>query len=223
MRLIGIGKEQTMRLIGLAVAAFTLSLMLAFITSAADPNAGDDKPGACESQSVDAPGQGCAKALVQLFEQGKEIFRFDTFGDEDYWGGMLQLHKAVEGAALGGVGPGVSPRTALTVAGLKVDVDALPGNLQAKLKQGNVDLDSPATTLALLKLNAVVGVKGVFDTGGSLSSIGITCALCHSTVDDAFAPGIGKRLDGWPNQDLNVGLIVSLAPNLAPKIGRAHV
>ena len=216
MRLIGIGKEQTMRLIGLAVAAFTLSLMLAFITSAADPNAGDDKPGACESQSVDAPGQGCAKALVQLFEQGKEIFRFDTFGDEDYWGGMLQLHKAVEGAALGGVGPGVSPRTALTVAGLKVDVDALPGNLQAKLKQGNVDLDSPATTLALLKLNAVVGVKGVFDTGGSLSSIGITCALCHSTVDNSFAPGIGKRLDGWPNQDLNVGLIVSLAPNLAP-------
>ena len=129
---------------------------------------------------------------------------------------MLQLHKAIEGAALGGVGPGVSPKTALTVAGLKVDVDALPGNLQAKLKQGKVDLDSPATTLALLKLNAVVGVKGFFDRGGSLSSIGITCALCHSTVDDSFAPGIGKRLDGWPNQDLNVGLIVSLAPNLAP-------
>jgi phage baseplate assembly protein gpV len=177
----------------------------------------DDSPGACDAQSVDAPGQGCAKALAALFEQGKQIFRFDTFGDEDYWGGTLQLHKAIEGAALGGVGPGVSPKTALTVAGLKVDVDALPGDLQAKLKQGKVDLDSPATTLALLKLNAVVGVKGVFDKGGgSLSSIGITCALCHSTVDDSFAPGIGKRLDGWPNQDLNTGLIVSLAPNLAP-------
>jgi hypothetical protein len=178
----------------------------------------DDKPGACESQSVDAPGQSCAKALVGLFEQGKEIFRFDTFGDEDYWGGTLQLHKAIEGTALGGVGPGVSPKTALTVAGLKVDVDALPGDLQAKLKQGKVDLDSPATTLALLKLNAVVGVKGFFDKGGSLSSIGITCAICHSTVDDSFAPGIGKRLDGWPNQDLNTGLIVSLAPNLAPMV-----
>jgi phage baseplate assembly protein gpV len=177
----------------------------------------DDSPGACDAQSVDAPGQGCAKALAALFEQGKQIFRFDTFEDEDYWGGTLQLHKAIEGAALGGVGPGVSPKTALTVAGLKVDVDALPGDLQAKLKQGKVDLDSPATTLALLKLNAVVGVKGVFDKGGgSLSSIGITCALCHSTVDDSFAPGIGKRLDGWPNQDLNTGLIVSLAPNLAP-------
>jgi phage baseplate assembly protein gpV len=177
----------------------------------------DDSPGACDAQSVDAPGQGCAKALAALLEQGKQIFRFDTFGDEDYWGGTLQLHKAIEGAALGGVGPGVSPKTALTVAGLKVDVDALPGDLQAKLKQGKVDLDSPATTLALLKLNAVVGVKGVFDKGGgSLSSIGITCALCHSTVDDSFAPGIGKRLDGWPNQDLNTGLIVSLAPNLAP-------
>ena len=213
-----------MRFIGLAVFTFTLTLTLVTSTSGfqtmapqrAGGAADNDNPGACEAQSVDAPGQGCAKALVQLFEQGKEIFRFDTFGDEDYWGGMLQLHKAVEGAALGGVGPGVSPRTALTVAGLKVDVDALPGNLQAKLKQGRVDLDSPATTLALLGLNAVVGVKGVFDRGGSLSSIGITCALCHSTVDNSFAAGIGKRLDGWPNQDLNVGLIVSLAPNLAP-------
>jgi hypothetical protein len=176
----------------------------------------DDNPGACESQSVDEPGQHCEKALVGLFEQGKEIFRFDTFGDEDYWGGRLQLHKAIEGAALGGVGPGVSPNTALTVAGLKVDVDALPGNLKAQLRQGKVELDSPATTVALLKLNAVVGVKGVFDKSGSLSSIGITCAICHSTVDDSFAPGIGKRLDGWPNQDLNTGLIVSLAPNLAP-------
>jgi hypothetical protein len=176
----------------------------------------DDNPGACESQSVDEPGQHCEKALVGLFEQGKEIFRFDTFGDEDYWGGRLQLHKAIKGAALGGVGPGVSPNTALTVAGLKVDVDALPGNLKAQLRQGKVDLDSPATTVALLKLNAVVGVKGVFDKWGSLCSIGITCAICHSTVDDSFAPGIGKRLDGWPNQDLNTGLIVSLAPNLAP-------
>lgn len=195
---------------GVAVTALATTLA-AF--SLSNP---DDSPGACDAQSVDAPGQQCAKALVGLFEQGKQIFRFDSFGDEDYWGGMLQLHKAIEGAAFGGVGPGVSPRTALTVAGLKVDVDALPGNLQAKLKQGKVDLDSPATTLALLKLNAVVGVKGIFDNGGSLNSIGITCALCHSTVDDSFAPGIGKRLDGWPNQDLNTGLIVSLAPNLAP-------
>src|SRR4029078_1001702 len=115
----------------------------------------------------------------------KQIFRFDTFGDEDYWGGMLQLHKAIEGAALGGVGPGVSPRTALGV-GLKVDVDALPGNVRAPLKNGKMDLDSPVTTLALLQLNAVVGVKGFFDTGGSLSSIGITCALCHSTVDNSL-------------------------------------
>src|SRR6185369_15650420 len=194
-----------MRFIGLAIVTFALTLTLVMSTSGfqalAPQRAGgaadgghdnNDKPGACESQSVDAPGPGCAKALVRLFEQGKEIFRFDTFGDEDYWGGMLQLHKAVEGAALGGVGPGVSPRTALTVAGLKVDVAALPGNLQAKLKQGKVDLDSPATTLALLELNAFVGVKGVFGTAGSLSSIGITCALCHSTVDNSFAPGIGK-------------------------------
>jgi hypothetical protein len=177
---------------------------------------GNENPGACESQSVDEPGQGCAKALNELFEQGKQVFRFDTFGDEDFWGGKLHLEKAIEGAALGGVGPGVSPKTALTAAGLKVDVAALPGKLVSELKRGKVDLDSPATTLALLKLNSVVGVKGFFDKGGSLSSIGITCALCHSTVDDSLAPGIGNRLDGWPNQDLNTGLIVSLAPNLAP-------
>jgi hypothetical protein len=179
---------------------------------------GNDTPGACESSSVDEPGQGssCAKALHDLFEQGKQVFRYDTFGDEDFWSGQLQLQKGIEGAALGGIGPGVSPKTALTAAGLKVDVAALPASLQAQLKAGKVDLDSPATTLALLKLNAVVGVKGFFDSGGSLSSVGITCALCHATVDDSFAPGIGKRLDGWPNQDLNVGLIVSLAPNLAP-------
>src|SRR5690242_3111761 len=179
----------------MSVAVTALATMLAAF-SLSDP---DERPGACEPQSVDEPGQGCAKALVGLFEQGKEIFRFDTFGDEDYWGGMLQLHKAIEGAALGGVGPGVTPKVALGVAGLKVDVDALPGNVQAKLKQGNVDLDSPATTLALLQLNAIVGVKGFFATGTSLSSVGITCALCHSTVDDSFAPGIGKRLDGSPN------------------------
>lgn len=155
----------------------------------------------------------CADSRERLFEQGKAIFRFDTFGDEDYWGGKLQLHQAIAGTALGGIGPGVSPKTALTVAGLKVDVDALPRDLLMQLRRGKVDLDSPATTLALLRLNAVVGVKGFFD-GSSLRSVGITCAICHSTVDDSFAAGIGRRLDGWPNQDLNTGLIVSLAPDL---------
>jgi hypothetical protein len=176
----------------------------------------------CDWQSLDASGQAdnrsgprCSKA-PSLFEQGKAIFRFDTFGDEDYWGGTLRLHEAIEGEALGGVGPGVSPKTALTAAGLKVDVDALPRDLQMQLKRGKVDLDSPATTVALLKLNAVIGVKGFFARNGSLRSIGITCAICHSTVDDSFAAGIGRRLDGWPNQDLNTGLIVSLAPNLGP-------
>jgi len=205
---------------GTLAAVGTLILLGAVLVngtvSAFSSGKADDKPGACEPNLVDRPGLGCRKELNRLFEQGKQIFRFDTFGDEDFWGGKLGLHKAIEGEAFGGVGPGVSPKTALTAAGLKVDVNALPARLRNQLRRGAVDLDSPATTLALLKLNAVVGVKGVFDKGGSLSSIGITCALCHSTVDDSFAQGIGKRLDGWPNQDLNVGLIVSLAPNLAP-------
>src|ERR671930_1288089 len=152
---------------------------------------------------------------TSLYLQGQKIFRFDTFGDEAFWGDALALHKAIEGAKLGGVGPGVDPKTALAL-GLKVDATALPKQLVASLKAGKVDLSSPATTLALLKLNAVVGVKGFFNGDGTLRSVGITCAVCHSTVDDSFAPGIGRRLDGWPNRDLNVGAIVSLAPNKKP-------
>jgi hypothetical protein len=154
-------------------------------------------------------------AAQRLFEQGKEVFRFDTFGDEAFWGDALQLHRAIEGEKLGGIGPGVSPKTALAV-GLKVDSQALPDSLKHALTAGQVNLDDPATTLALLRLNAVVGLEGFFNDQGTLSSVGITCAACHSTVDDSFAPGIGRRLDGWPNRDLNVGAIVSLAPNKAP-------
>ena len=150
----------------------------------------------------------------KLFREGRQIFRFDTFGDEAFWGGQLRLHDAIKGEKLGGVGPGVSPRTALAV-GLKVDETALPRSLKQAIRKGKVDLDDPATTVALLNLDAVVGVKGFFDDR-QLSSMGITCAFCHSTVDDSFAPGIGRRLDGWPNRDLNVGAIISLAPNKKP-------
>jgi hypothetical protein len=153
-----------------------------------------------------------------LFDRGKRIFRFDTFGDQAFWGGALKLHQAIEGENLGGVGPGVSPKTALAV-GLKVDADALPPSLRQAIAEGQVDLEDPATTLALLKLNAVVGVKGFFNESGTLRSMGITCAFCHSIVDDSFAKGIGHRLDGWPNRDLNVGAIVGLAPNKKPITG----
>lgn len=156
-----------------------------------------------------------ASQAPDLIAEGKQIFRFDTFGDEDFWGGQLQLHQAIQGEQFGGVGPGVSPATALSV-GLKVDVEALPRRLRNQLRRGQVDLNDPAVTLALLQLNAVVGVKGFFNDDGSLSSIGITCAFCHSTVDDSFAPGIGHRLDGWANRDLNVGAIVALSPDLSP-------
>jgi hypothetical protein len=149
----------------------------------------------------------------QTILEGRKIFRFDTFGDEAFWGGTIMLHQAIAGSQHGGVGPGVSPSTALAV-GLKVDVDALPASLQNSLAQGKVNLNDPATTIALLQLNAVVGVTGFFDANGKIQSMGVQCALCHSTVDDSFAPGIGHRLDGWANRDLNVGAIVALAPNL---------
>lgn len=180
-------------------------------------------PGAKSNKTSNNPAAAAATANDQqinnnmqaLFNQGRQIFRYDTFGDEAFWGDTLHLHQAIAGEHLGGVGPGVSPKTALSV-GLKVDADALPASLVEQIKAGKVNLDDPATTLALLQLNSVVGVTGIFDKQGKLQSMGIQCALCHSTVDDSFAPGIGHRLDGWPNRDLNVGAIVSLAPNLQP-------
>lgn len=161
---------------------------------------------------IDSPPVSDAERMTA---EGQHTFRFDTFGDESFWGDTLKLHQAIEGAKLGGVGSGVSPATALAV-GLKVDVDALPANLVAAVKQGKVNLNDPATTLALLKLNSVVGVTGFFNDQGTLRSVGIQCALCHATVDNTLAPGIGHRLDGWANRDLNIGAIVALAPNLQP-------
>lgn len=156
-----------------------------------------------------------AQHAAKTFEQGRHIFRFDTFGDQIFWGDSLKLHQAIEGSKFGGVGPGVSPATALGV-GLKVDVDALPASLIQQLKNGQVNLNDPGVTLALLNLNSVVGVTGFFKPDGTLKSVGIQCALCHSTVDNSLAPGIGHRLDGWANRDLNVGEIIALAPNLKP-------
>ena len=175
------------------------------------------RPGlpAMQAGSHSASAQTAAEKAVLKFEQGRHIFRFDTFGDQAFWGNALQLHRAIEGSKFGGVGSGVSPNTALSV-GLKVDVDALPASLIQELKNGQVNLNDPAVTLVLLKLNSVVGVTGFFKPDGALKSIGIQCALCHSTVDNSLAPGIGHRLDGWANRDLNIGQIVALAPNLQP-------
>jgi hypothetical protein len=182
------------------------------------------------SASVKAKGENhnpVVQNAVNKVEQGEQIFRFDTFGDQAFWGDTLKLHQAIEGSGLGGVGPGVSPKTALAV-GLKVDIDALPSDLVQQIEKGRVNLDDPAVTLALLKLNAVVGVTGFFNPSGALSSVGIQCALCHSTVDNSKPalcagqttpnPGtgcIGHRLDGWGNRDLNVGAIIALAPDLS--------
>ncbi|HEY8461791.1 MAG TPA: hypothetical protein VIM99_15480, partial [Blastocatellia bacterium] len=150
-----------------------------------------------------------------MIDEDKRTFRFDTFGDEAFWGDTLRLHEAIEGEKFGGVGPGISPRAALN-AGLKVDVGRLPASLIFQLKSGQVNPDDPAVTLALLRLQAVVGVTGFFNGDGGLRSVGLQCAICHSTVDNSLAFGIGRRLDGWANRDLNIGFIASLAPNLQP-------
>src|SRR5688572_28038865 len=137
-------------------------------------------------------GDGLTDQSPDELAQGREIFRFDTFGDETFWTDTLRIHEVIQAA--------VSPQNALSV-GLKVDADALPpGTLEA------ADLTDAATTVALLKLNAVVGLKGTVENRGGtdvLTRVGITCALCHSTVDNRVAAGIGSRLDGWPNLDLN--------------------
>jgi hypothetical protein len=179
------------------------------------------KGGDRATSAVHVKAQQKKSAHQRLVAQGKRTFRQDTFGDQAFWGGILDLDRAIAGAKNGGVGPGVSPKTALAV-GLKVDVKALPRAVRTAIAQGKVNLDDPATTLTLLKLNSVIGVKGFFNGNGSLRTVGIECALCHSTVDNSLAPGIGKRLDGWANRDLNVGAIVSLAPNLQPVATELH-
>src|SRR5215472_8734371 len=151
---------------------------------------------------------GISQGQSQTSTDGKSIFRFDTFGDEQLWTDVMQLQKVIKN---------VSPRTALSV-GLKVDSDALPPEVIDAIKAGQVNLDDPAVTIQLLKLNAVIGVIGkVSGANNNLATIGITCALCHSTVDNAVAPGIGHRLDGWPNRTLNVGAIVALSPVVLDK------
>src|SRR5512140_2656960 len=136
-----------------------------------------------------------------LAAQGQQVFRFETFGDEAQWTDKLRMHEVISQA--------VDPTTALSV-GLKVDSEALPAAVVAGIQNGSIDLKSPATTIALLKLNAVVGLQGTVEAVNgkdTLTHVGVTCALCHSTVDNSFAPGMGKRLDGWPNRDLNPGAI----------------
>ena len=167
---------------------------------------------------VSAAAQGRGNKLIR---EGKQTFRFDTFGDQAFWGGTLHLNQAIAGAANGGVGPGLSPKAALA-AGLKVDVNALPPSVRKGILDGQVNLNDPAVTLALLKQNAVVGVKGIFGRHGNLNSVGIECALCHSTVNNSLVPGIGRRLDGWANRDLNVGAIIAFAPNLQPIASALH-
>ena len=151
----------------------------------------------------------------RMMEEGRRIFRYDTFGSEAFWGDQLRLHQAIVGQKLGGVGPGVSPKMALSL-GLKVDAAALPADVVAQIKAGKIDMDDPASTVLLLRANAVVGVTAFMNADGTARSVGVQCALCHSTVDDSFAPGIGQRLDGWGNRDLNIGAIVATAPNLEP-------
>ena len=182
-----------MRLIGAASLVFVTAM--AFALSGLAP-------------ATHAEQRGTASRLKgnQGHRDGQAIFRFDTFGDEQLWTDVLRMHEVIAT---------VPPETALAV-GLKVDVEALPRAVKAALRAGDVDLTDPAVTVELLRLNAVVGVQGTVSASGQLTSVGITCALCHSSVDDSFAPGIGRRLDGWANIDLDVGAIIALSPALDP-------
>jgi mono/diheme cytochrome c family protein len=185
---------------------FLLSLTFAAVATACSPDSPPTQPLGPPSSPDFA--RGGTPLNPKTLSEGQLIFRFDTFGDETFWTDTLLLHQAIAA--------NVSPLTALSV-GLKVDVDALPATLQQQIAAGLVPLDSPSTTIALLQLDAVVGVKGTV-SGGTLTRVGITCALCHSTVDNSFTTGIGHRLDGWPNRDLDVGAIVSLSPVISDSV-----
>src|SRR6188768_3084458 len=196
--------------------AFTAFAALMFIVTCGGAYAQDQNRNQSQDQDQHAmAGSDVWQHAAQQIANGRSTFRFDTFGDEDFWGGALGLHKTIAGAANNGIGPGLSPKAALAL-GLKVDARALPPSLVGQIRAGKVNLNDPAVTLALLKLNAVVGVRAFTNRQGAVESVGITCALCHSTVDNLFAAGIGTRLDGWANRDLNVGEIIAFAPSVAP-------
>ncbi len=175
------------------------ALSAVYVVTACTPQ---NQPGETSAASDDLSPQNLAA--------GQQIFRFETFGDEQFWTDTARMHEVVQKS--------VSPATALSV-GLKVDADAIPADVAAAIKAGKVDLNDPATTVTLLKLNAVVGLKGTVATingKDTLTRLGITCALCHSTVNNSFSKGIGSRMDGWPNGDLNVGAIIALSPAITP-------
>ncbi len=172
-----------------------LALGLLAVAACADEPLSSPRPSAAAlAHPAPAPAGGGAPST------GREIFRHETWGDEAFWTNALRLHEVVEQA--------VDPVTALAV-GLKIDATRLPPGFLA-----GADLTSPATTVELLQRDAVVGLNAKVTAAGRIAQLGITCALCHSTVDNSVAPGIGRRLDGWPNRDLNVGAIVALSPVL---------
>lgn len=192
-----------MRSLLVAVGVFAAFLTASVVSF--QPDTAQPKAPALEQSSINTFDTFVEGSALRSFVEGRATFRHDTFGSEDFWGGTLRLHEAVAQ---------LSPTAALAV-GLKVDVAALPPSIIRDASRGQIDLNDPRVTLTLLRANAVIGVTGFFD-GGRLSSIGIQCSLCHSTVDDLVIPGVGRRLDGWANRDLDIGKIVALSPNLQP-------
>ena len=164
-------------------------------------------PAGIETASAPAPAvvDTVAAHAVAAVGRGRTAFRYQTFGSDRFFSDVLHLDAVLSQ---------VSPRVALGL-GVKVDVDRLPAAVRQALLRGQVNLDDPAVTRLLFKRDAVVGVRAEVD-GDHLQHLGITCAFCHSTVDDSLAPGVGHRLDGWANRDLNVGGILATSPNLQP-------
>jgi len=191
------------------ISRLLATLTLGFTTACLSSKANQSPDSSASAVTADSAQPGDDLSAANLAE-GQRVFRFETFGDEQFWTDTARMHEVVQKA--------VSPETALSV-GLKVDADAIPPDVAAAIKAGKVDLKDPATTVTLLKLNAVVGLKGTVSTVNgkdTLLRLGITCALCHSTVDNSFSKGIGHRQDGWPNRDLNVGAIIALSPAITP-------
>lgn len=150
------------------------------------------------AQAMEQQAQQQPSLALDANADGQSIFRHDTFGNEQYWTDTLRLHEVITQR--------LDPTTALQ-HGLKVDAEAVPpGALDS------ADLSSPATTVALLKANAIVGIKAMVDENNQVTRVGITCALCHSTVDNSTKENIGRRIDGAPNRQLNVGALLAMSP-----------
>ncbi|MDQ3516854.1 MAG: hypothetical protein M3466_00430 [Gemmatimonadota bacterium] len=202
-------------------SAFALRVAAISLVLAAGAACDVDSTGNDDSEGSDGP-QNQGPVLPARTDGdanlGREVFRFETFGNERFFTDALRLPAGMVAAA-------VTPRQLLAL-GVSIDIEAVPAAIRALLTSAPASvLDDPAMTIALINANSAVGLPikdsngdGVLDvTRGD--KVGSSCALCHSPAAEGAVfsvPGggsIGRRQDGLASHNLNFGRLIATATN----------